>query len=380
MPRVTRPLALILFVLVVVAIAGRSQATQQGAAPDLLPLSQAVLAKLPADWRELATHIKATDAEQQRFLKLSDVVFRQTVGRLLTRIRPAEAFIRTQISADPSPAVRIGAGAGHCCRRAMERDAGNGLVDRECRLARSRPGRVAHGARALRRRRMRELNTLLDERLSPRSRPRRRCGDDRQAQRGSGAVVRPRTGDDAAGVPAHAAAGVLGEARGCAGACPGLRRLRQRIAGTERGRVDDCRLSREAASSTWRSRSATTSTASAWRVPPIRAGRPGSRISTPRSALRSIAALGNHDWGHPDSPAAEVLYSGKSRPGGCRRRTTLSPRARCSSSPSTPRASPSRSSSATGSIARSARARRAGRWSTAIIRSIRTATTRIGLI
>ena len=83
-----------------------SPGDQQGAAPELLPLSSALLAKLPADWRELATHIKATDAEQQRFLKLSDVVFRQTVARLLTRIRPADAFVRTQIAADPSPAVR----------------------------------------------------------------------------------------------------------------------------------------------------------------------------------------------------------------------------------------------------------------------------------
>ena len=98
MHRFTRPLAL---VLLAVVVAGRPLSTEQSAAPELLPLSSALLSKLPSDWRELATHIKATDAEQQRFLKLSDVVFRQTVARLLTRIRPADTFVRTQIATDP---------------------------------------------------------------------------------------------------------------------------------------------------------------------------------------------------------------------------------------------------------------------------------------
>ena len=91
MHRAIRPLALVLLALV---LAGRSLETQQGPTPELRPLSQALLTRLPPEWRELATHIKATDAEQQRFLKLSDVVFRQTVARLLTRIRPADEFVR----------------------------------------------------------------------------------------------------------------------------------------------------------------------------------------------------------------------------------------------------------------------------------------------
>ena len=36
-------------------------------------------------------------------------------------------------------------------------------------------------------------------------------------------------------------------------------------------------------------------------------------------------ALGNHDWGHPDSPASEMLYSARRRRGRCPRRTTHSP-------------------------------------------------------
>ena len=89
-------------------------------------------------------------------------------------------------------------------------------------------------------------------------------------------------------------------------------------------------------------------------------------------------ALGNHDWGHPDSPAAEVLYTGRT------------PTWRMPAAYYTFTAGPVQFfaidtqsvalavSSATGSIGRSARARRGGRSSTVTIRSIRTATTTIG--
>ena len=161
---VTRPLVLVLFALLVVA--GRPLATGQGAAPELLPLSPALLSKLPPDWRELATHIKASDAEQQRFLKLSDVVFRQTVARLLTRIRPADAFVRTQITSDPSPAVRT------ALVQAIAADARWSALPETALLIESVVARDPDPAvsltalEVLRRRRMRELNGLLDARLS----------------------------------------------------------------------------------------------------------------------------------------------------------------------------------------------------------------------
>ena len=145
MHRAIRPLALVLLAIV---IAGRPLSTEQRPAPELLPLSSALLSKLPPDWRELATHIKATDAEQQRFLKLSDVVFRQTVARLLTRIRPADEFIRTQLTADPSPAVRtalVQAIAADARWSALPETA---LLDRERGRPRSRSGGLADGARS----------------------------------------------------------------------------------------------------------------------------------------------------------------------------------------------------------------------------------------
>ena len=91
-------------------------------------------------------------------------------------------------------------------------------------------------------------------------------------------------------------------------------------------------------------------------------------------------ALGNHDWGHPDSPAAEVLYSGKT------------PTWRMPAAYYTFTAGPVQFFAIdTQSVAVAqqqrdwldreiARARRSGRSCTATIRSTPTATTRIGQI
>ena len=91
MHRSTRRSAL---ALLAVVVAGRPLSTEQRPAPELLPLSSALLSKLPPDWRELAhAHQGHRRRAGQRFLKLSDVVFRQTVARLLTRI-PAGRHVR----------------------------------------------------------------------------------------------------------------------------------------------------------------------------------------------------------------------------------------------------------------------------------------------
>src|SRR5215217_2301161 len=87
--------------------AGSPLAGQQATpAPALLPLSDAIVAKLPPDWRDMAQHIKASETEQKRYLTLTDVVFRQTVALVLTRNHVADAFIKTQLVNDPAPAVR----------------------------------------------------------------------------------------------------------------------------------------------------------------------------------------------------------------------------------------------------------------------------------
>ena len=79
---------------------------QQPDAPTPIDLSPAVLARLPAEWREPAGAIKAVETEQQRFLRLSEEGLRQAIGRLLVRARSAEAFVRTVVKNDSSAAVR----------------------------------------------------------------------------------------------------------------------------------------------------------------------------------------------------------------------------------------------------------------------------------
>jgi hypothetical protein len=70
-------------------------------------LSDAVLDRLPADWRPpAARHIRATPAEQQRFLTVSPEVLRQNLSRLLVRVAAADAFLKTQLAKDASPLVR----------------------------------------------------------------------------------------------------------------------------------------------------------------------------------------------------------------------------------------------------------------------------------
>ena len=82
-------------------------ARQQASTPEAVPLSAAVLAKLPQEWRDVAKHVKAIDQEQQRLLKLSDVALRQTVARILIRSRAADGFLKSQLTEDSSPAVRV---------------------------------------------------------------------------------------------------------------------------------------------------------------------------------------------------------------------------------------------------------------------------------
>ena len=307
MHRFTRPLAL---VLLAVVVAGRPLSTEQSAAPELLPLSSALLSKLPSDWRELATHIKATDAEQQRFLKLSDVVFRQTVARLLTRIRPADTFVRTQIATDPSPAVRtalVQAIAADARWSALPETALliEGVVARD-----PDPAVSLTALEVLRRRRMRELNALLDARLSAAV----RGGADRAAiarlteaqerwfalERGTMLPAFLRTPPPVFSVkPAEAPVRVLAFGDFGNGSAE-QKAVASTIAAYHASQRFDL---------------AVTLGDNFYSVGMESPGDPRWRtwfedLYAPLG-ITFFPALGNHDWGHPDSPAAEVLYSGK---------------------------------------------------------------------
>ena len=307
MHRLTRPLAL---ALLAVVVAGRPLSTEQRPAPELLPLSSALLSKLPPDWRELATHIKATDAEQERFLKLSDVVFRQTVARLLTRIRPADTFVRTQIAADPSPAVRT------ALVQAIAADARWSALPETALLIESVVARDPDPAvsltalEVLRRGRMRELNALLDARLSAAVRDGAdaaaiaRLADAQERwfalERGTMLPAFLRTPPPVFSVkPADAPVRVL--AFGDFGnGSPEQKAVASTIAAYHAGQRFDLAVT---LGDNFYSVGMESPSDPRWRTwfedlyAPL--------------GITFFPALGNHDWGHPDSPAAEVLYSGK---------------------------------------------------------------------
>src|SRR5262245_12683832 len=152
-------------------------AVQQTTAPPAAPLSPTVLAKLPPDWREPAAAITATESDQQRFVTVSDEAFRVALARLLVRQPSADAFVKTKLVNDPAPAVR----------RAIVQTIGNdtrwlSLPDTaaliEGAVARDPDATVSLAAlEALRRFRMRGLNTLLNERAAAA----RQRGDDNKA-------------------------------------------------------------------------------------------------------------------------------------------------------------------------------------------------------
>jgi hypothetical protein len=286
-------------------------AGQQAAAPPAaVPLSTAILAKLPPDWRDLARHVKATDQEQQRFMKLSDVVLRQTVARILIRSRAADGFLKGLLTREPSPAVRI------TIVQAIVNDSRwRGMSDTtallEGVLARDPESSVSLAAlEGLRRLRMRELNGLLNERLSV------AAGRDAAAagmaqlaeaqerwislERGSMLPAFLRTPPAVFPVkPAEAAIRVLAFGDFGNGSSD-QKTVAQAIGRHHAGQPFDFAITlgdnfysvgmESPADPRWRT----------W----------FEDLYAPLG-IPFYAALGNHDWGHPDSPAAEILYSGK---------------------------------------------------------------------
>lgn len=307
MHRLTR---LSVLVLLAGALLGRPVATQQASAPELLSLSPALLAKLPPDWRELAAHIKATDEEQTRFLKMSDVVFRQNVARLLTRIRPADAFLRTQISADPSPAIRI------ALIQAIAADARWSALPETMTLiegvvSRDPDHTVSLTAlEVLRRRRMRDLNALLDERLTASL----KRGDDAAAiarlteaqerwfalERGTMLPAFLRTPPPVFEVkPAGAPVRVLAFGDFGNGSAE-QKTVASTIAAYHGQHRFDFAVT---LGDNFYSAGMESPADPRWLTW-------FEQLYAPMG-ITFYPAFGNHDWGHPDSPAAEVLYSGR---------------------------------------------------------------------
>src|SRR5262245_12636972 len=81
---------------------------QTGAvSPDPASLSDALLARLPPDWRApAASLLRVPPEEQQRLLGGTDEAQRQAIARLLVRVPAADEFMKGQLVKDPSSRVR----------------------------------------------------------------------------------------------------------------------------------------------------------------------------------------------------------------------------------------------------------------------------------
>jgi tartrate-resistant acid phosphatase type 5 len=299
--------------LVVLAVAvwlsAPTLAVQQAGAPTVA-LYDSVLAKLPPDWREpAATHVKATDAEQRRFLGNDDVVLRQVLVRMLTRVPALDGFIRTQLVKDASPAVRttiVQAIAGDARWMAMAET--TSMIER---VVTSDPEpRVSLAAlETLRLARMRGLNALLTERVAGAKASGQ--GDAFQTL----AVEQERWTNLTRGTMLPAFMQTPPPVFAVKPADQSIRVLAFGDFGT--GQEPQKNLA--------------TMLASYGAKSPfdfgITVGDNFYSVGMPSPSdqrwqtwwedmYRSLGitfypTLGNHDWGHPDSPAAEILYSGK---------------------------------------------------------------------
>jgi len=285
-------------------------AGRQPSEPTAVALSAMVLAKLPAEWQAPTALIRATEPEQQRFLKLSDEVFRQAIARLLARNPAADAFLKTQIVKDPSPAVRttivqVIAADTRWTTMADTVALIEGVVALDPDSAVS-----VIALETLRRWRMRDLNALLTERVAA-----AKQGGDAKAltrlteeqerwfalERGTMLPAFLRTPPPVFNVtPVDAAVRVL--AFGDFGnGSPEQKALAQTIETYHGTHAFDLAIT---LGDNFYSAGMESPADPRWQT--------WFEQLYGRMTIPVYAALGNHDWVHPDSPAAEILYSGKS--------------------------------------------------------------------
>ena len=290
--------------------AGRATPQTVGVVPSPVVLSDAVLARLPRDWRApVASHIRTTPSEQQRFLTVSEEVLRQTLVRLLARIPAVDAFVKAQLVKDPSPRVRTTiAQAIVADTRWMALPENAALV--ETVVASDPDPTVSLAAlEALRRWRMRHLNTLLNERVATETKssgsgPLDALLDAQERwvslERGTmlpafvrspAAPFRAAPVDQPVRVVAFGDFGTGSDAQKALGATLAAYHDARRFdLGITLGDNFYSVGMESPADPRWQTQ---------WE-----------QVYGPLG-ITFYAALGNHDWGHPDSPAAEILYSAK---------------------------------------------------------------------
>lgn len=289
-----------------------AQAPRGQAAPTPIAPSDALLARLPTDWQQpVKTLLTIPDAQQQQLRKLSDEVVRQTLARLLARTPRADDFLRTQLKADPSPRVRttiVQVIAADSRWLALP-----DTVPLLERVAASDPdaGVSLTALEALRRSRMRGLNALLTERLAAAQ----ASGDPATIARLSDEQERWISLERGTMLPAFLRAApapftVLPTDRAIRVLAFGdfgngsreQKNVAQTIASYHRDRPFNLAIT---LGDNFYNRGMESPADPRWQTW-------WEELYGPLG-ITFYAALGNHDWGFPDSPSAEILYSRESK-------------------------------------------------------------------
>jgi tartrate-resistant acid phosphatase type 5 len=285
---------------------------RQPAAPAPVVLSDAVLSRLPDDWRATAAkHVRAVPVEQNRFLTVSEEVLRQTIARLLARLPAADEFLKTQLAKDSSPRVRT------TIAQVIAADARwIAIPDTTTVLERSiasdpDPTVSLAALEALRRARMRRLNAMLTERVaaataSGEMTSRERLLEEQERwislERGTMMPAFVRTpGPPFTVAPADRAVRVVAFGDFGTGS-DAQKALGTTLAEYNKARRFDLGIT---LGDNFYSVGMESPSDPRWQTQ-------WEQIYGPLG-ITFYAALGNHDWGHPDSPAAEILYSAKTK-------------------------------------------------------------------
>jgi tartrate-resistant acid phosphatase type 5 len=311
MPMNTRRAAIVATILLALQSmpAARGQAPVAPPPSVAVPLKEAVLARLPPDWREPAALLRATDAQQQQALTGSEEALRQALIRLLSRIPAADGFVKTKLVNDPSPRVRTAIVTAVAADRRWTSMPDTEALLRGVVSGDPDPAVSLSALDALRRSHMRDLSALLRDRLT--------------AARASGdaATVRRLTAEQERWIslergtmlpgfllegppsftvkPAGSPVRVLAFGDFGTGS-PAQIALGKTIASYHQRRPLDLALT---LGDNFYSVGMESPSDPRWQTQfeQLYGG----------LGITFYPALGNHDWGHPDSPAAEILYSGK---------------------------------------------------------------------
>lgn len=295
--------------LLLVQAAGDARQLPDSASAPVV-LSEPVLTRLPPDWRApVSRHVRATPGEQQRFLTVSAEVLRQTLARLLARVPAADSFLKAQLAKDASPLVRTTIlQAIAVDPRWMSMPDTPALIEG---VVTSDPEpKVSMAAlEALRRWRMRSLNALLNRRVGAAIASKDDTALDRlldeqerwlSLERGTMLPAFLRSP-----VPMFTASPTDRPIRVVAFGDFGTgsdaqQDLGRTLVAYHQARPFDLGIT---LGDNFYSVGMESPSDSRWQTQ-------WEQIYAPLG-IPFYAALGNHDWGHPDSPAAEILYSAR---------------------------------------------------------------------